>query len=272
MRETDMTATAVTAWQGLRDQFDELLVDLSSAEWSAPSACAGWRVRDVVAHLAASARAPIDPPPDPPDAAPLPRNRERQHDVFVDRRRHWSIQEVVAEYRTYAPQFAAALSGLQDEPTASQPIPVPGLGVYPAHSLANANVFDYYCHLRHDILAPGGPITRPLPPPDHDTVYAAVQWMMLGLPQMQGEALDGTVTEPITIKLTGPGASEWTITRPEVGSGLHVTEGGGATVVVQSDAHAFIAWGTTRAAWREHCHITGPPGLAAPLLDALDIV
>ncbi|MBF6174248.1 maleylpyruvate isomerase family mycothiol-dependent enzyme [Nocardia blacklockiae] len=34
-----------------RDELVSLLRDLSEAEWETPSLCAGWRVRDVVAHL-----------------------------------------------------------------------------------------------------------------------------------------------------------------------------------------------------------------------------
>lgn len=267
-----MTVQAMAAWKLVRDQLDEVLDSLAHEEWLRLSACPGWRVRDVVAHLGASARAAIDPLPEPPDAAPLPDNRERQHDVFVLRRNEWSVQRVLEEYRTYGPKVFDLVAGFQDEPTASAPFTVPGLGVYPMHALANGQVFDYYCHLRHDLLRPAGAIERALPQPEHETVYAAVQWMMWGLPQMQGDALDATVTAPVTIRLSGPGESEWTVTRPDPTGGLVVEERGGGDVVVDSDAHAFIAWGTTRRNWRLDCTITGPGQLAVPLLDALDIV
>ncbi|MBV1949044.1 maleylpyruvate isomerase N-terminal domain-containing protein [Streptomyces sp. BV129] len=267
-----MTVQAMAAWKLVRAQLDDVLDSLTHEEWLRPSACAGWRVRDVVAHLGAGARSVIDPLPEPPDAAPMPEDRERQHDVLVLRRDEWSVEQVLEEYRTYAPKLGDLVAGFQHEPQASAPFTVPGLGVYPMHALANGQVFDYYCHLRHDLLGPAGPIDRVLPPPEHETVYAAVQWMMWGLPQMQGDALDTTVTAPVTFRLTGPGESEWTVTRPDPDGHLAVEERGGGDVVVTSDAHAFIAWGTTRRDWRPDCTITGPESLATPLLDALDIV
>jgi uncharacterized protein (TIGR03083 family) len=267
-----VTTQALNAWATVRAHLDEVLDGLTDEQWLHATACAGWRVRDLIAHLGASARAPIDPLPDPPDAPPMPENRERQHDVTVARRRDWSVAEVLDEYHTYLPKLVDLVASLQAEPVATQPFPVPGLGVYPAHSLANAMVFDYHCHLRHDLLRPAGPVAHKLPPADHDTVYAAVLWMMLGLPQMQGDDLDDTVTAPVTFRFTGAGASEWTVHRPDPGGGLVVEERGGGDVVVTSDAHAFIAWGTKRRDWRPDCVVSGPDPLAAPLLDALNIV
>ena len=51
---------------------------------------------------------------------------------------------------------------MQAEPTASTRVALADLGTYQMHWLANAYCFDHYCHLRHDLLAPGGPVKRPL--------------------------------------------------------------------------------------------------------------
>jgi uncharacterized protein (TIGR03083 family) len=267
-----MTPQAMRGWTTVRFQLDEILNNLSDADWLAPSACPGWLVRDVVAHLAANARAPIEPLPEIRPAPPLPDNRERLHDLVVARRRAWPIAEILHEYHTYVPKLVDFVASMQDQPAAEKPFSVPGLGIYPAHSLANAQVFDYYCHMRHDLLRPRGPLYWVLPPPDHDTVYSAVVWMMLGLPQMQGSELDETVRAPVTFRLTGAGASEWTVHRGDPSGALTVEETGGADVVVTSDADAFIAWGTQRRRWRTDCTIEGDESLAVPLLDALNIV
>ncbi|MET8779154.1 hypothetical protein ABZV58_29485 [Nocardia sp. NPDC004654] len=82
------------------------------------------------------------------------------------------------------------------------------MGTYPYHAGANAQVFDYHCHLRHDILAPRGPIKRTLSAPDHQVVHEAIEWMMWGLPQIQGDTLTPLVNQPITLRFTGAGCSE----------------------------------------------------------------
>ncbi len=63
IRSTDLDAV----WAAVdRERLDlaDLLDDLTAAEWDRPSLCAGWRVRDVAAHLALAqtgpARAAVD--------------------------------------------------------------------------------------------------------------------------------------------------------------------------------------------------------------------
>lgn len=49
------------SWRAITAQrlsLAELLDDLSDAEWEQPSLCAGWRVRDVAAHVAMAPQAP----------------------------------------------------------------------------------------------------------------------------------------------------------------------------------------------------------------------
>ena len=54
------------SWQVITEQrlgLARLLEGLSDAEWEQPSLCAGWRVRDVAAHVAhgaAGSRAGVD--------------------------------------------------------------------------------------------------------------------------------------------------------------------------------------------------------------------
>jgi hypothetical protein len=125
------------------------------------------------------------------------------------------------------------------------------------HAIANGLVFDYYCHLHHDLLAPGGPIRRPAPQRTDDAVRAAVEWMMLGLPQMQGDALTAAFGPPLVLDLSGPGAGQWTVARPDPAGPPVVTEGADADTVVSSDTHSFVAWGTKRRGWRRDCTVTG---------------
>ena len=58
-----MTVQALNALHTVKGDLDLLLGGLTEDEWNAPSACPGWRVRDVVAHLGASAHEIIEPDP-----------------------------------------------------------------------------------------------------------------------------------------------------------------------------------------------------------------
>jgi hypothetical protein len=224
-----------------------------------------------VAHLAATMKEAMDPTPIGPDDPPPPQNRERLHDQRVNRRRAWSVKEVLEEYHTYLTRNAGMPAHLQEEPLASTPMHLPGLGTYPMHALVNAAVFDNYCHLRIDILAPSGPVVRALRPATQEMLYPAVQWMMWGLPQMQGHELADSWVAPLTISLNGPGESTWTVKRDERGD-LAVTESGGGDVTIVSSAHDFVSWGTKRSSWREHSELIGQESLAAGFLDVLNII
>ncbi|MET8779153.1 maleylpyruvate isomerase N-terminal domain-containing protein [Nocardia sp. NPDC004654] len=65
------------------DELNEVLDTLDTDEWLVPSACAGWRVRDVIAHLGSLACEVIEALPEPPHTPPMPDNRERRHDRQV---------------------------------------------------------------------------------------------------------------------------------------------------------------------------------------------
>ena len=267
-----VTIEAVAAHEALHNRILEVARTLTESEWIAPSACAGWRVRDVVAHIGAGARNLIDPLPMPDERLPLPSVREREHDVHVDIRRDWPIGDVLDEMEVYGAQRLARLGTLQEEPLASTPLEVPGLGTYPMHAVANGLAFDCLCHLYHDIAAPGGPVQRELPAPSHEELYPVVQWMMWGLPQMQGPELDESLTSPVTIRLTGPGESTWTVYRPDPEGGLVVEESGGGDAAVTSTAFAFVSWGTARTPWRSACETEGDIARMSGFLSTLNIV
>ena len=149
-------------------------------------------------------------------------------------------------------------------------VPLGNLGSHPLHLLANALVFDHYCHLRVDLLRPRGPIDRELPPPDDALIAPAVGWMIAGIPQMQ-PGLAQSLTGRIRLVLSGAGGGEWDIQR----DGDCIVVGApedDPDVTVTSDAHAFVLWGTARIPWRESCTVDGDSQVAATFLDALNIV
>ncbi|WP_028933423.1 maleylpyruvate isomerase family mycothiol-dependent enzyme [Pseudonocardia spinosispora] len=268
-----MTVAALDAAGTNTAQIAQLISSLGEDDWQRASACPGWRVIDMIAHLGAVASSIVAPTPPDPDDPPLPAERERQHDVLVDRRRAWPLERVLDEWRTNTPKLLDVLAGMQHGEARDTTITLPGLGTYPQHMLANALAFDTYCHLRNDLVQPGGPLRFPLPDPTDELVRPAVEWMIAGLPQMQGTELAATVTEPIVVELDGPGETVFTV-HPAAGPGdlLRVTPDAAGDVRVTSSAIAFIRWGTSRDPWSDHCTVHGDITAARPFLDKLDII
>jgi len=211
-------------------------------------------------------------PPEPDQS--WPKNRERYHDLRVDERRGGSHAEVIEEWRRFTPQQVESLEAGQQAPQADDPVLVPGLGTYPRHLLANTMAFKVLCHLRYDMLEPSGPLPFTVPAADDELVAPAVEFMLAGIPQMQGPELTATVQQPLVLEFTGPGATTVTV-QPAGRDGLLTVERGAdntAVARIRSTATDFIAWGTTRTAWRDHCLLAGDASAAEPLLDGLNIV
>lgn len=265
-----MTRSGLDAARRSVAQLDKIIPMVDDDMWEAPSACGGWRVIDVIAHLAALATEAVDPPdPDPS----WPKNRERYHDMRVDERRAWSHAQVIDEWRRSAPKQLELLEKGQDPAIADDPVNVTGLGVYPRHLLANTMAFNVFCHLRNDMLAPDGPLRLTVPEATDGDVGPAVEFMLAGVPQMQGPELTATVEEPLVLDLTGPGATTVTVLPASKNSDqLTIEPGASGTTWIRSTALDFIKWGTTRKPWRDYCEITGDSAGAARFLDCLNIV
>lgn len=244
---------------------------LDEEEWARPSGCSGWRVQDVAAHMSSNFKETSEPSPAPePPLPPMP--AERLMDLLVQPRLDWTSDQVLAELTAYAPRAVETLKALQQEPVASTPLSLADLGTYPMHQLADAYAFDVYCHLRVDVVAPHGPIERPVPSADEARLGPTIGWMLAGLPQMQGPAF-GALDRPVVLELTGPGGGAWSVVG--TGDGYVAVEPGtasGAGAVVTSDGHSFVLWGTKRDDWRNHVTVDGDEGLASSFLDTLNII
>ena len=238
---------------------------LTTEEWMAASDCAGWRVKDVFAHMSSVFRQVADPTSAVEGATD---DTEANQELYVAQRKDWPPSQVLDEYREWSEKGIAALAGLQEPPMADTVIPLNDLGSHPLHLLANALAFDHYCHLRNDVLAPNGPIERPPLPSDDLRVGATVEWMLAGLPQMCAADLAGKLDPPINLVLSGPGGGEYVL-----GSG-GVTPGRdpSAAATVASPAADFVVWGTQRRPWASYVEIDGDERAAALVLDAINII
>jgi uncharacterized protein (TIGR03083 family) len=264
-----MSERGLQALNADREEVLKVARSLTADEWEMPSDCAGWRVQDVIVHMADVCRNVVDPGAVPPG---VPGKTEASMDAQVDARREWDAAKVLSEYEDISGKAIAALAGLQQPPVSDNVISLDDLGSYPLHMIANAFAFDHFCHLRNDILKPGGPIDREVPPSDDVRVGATIEWLIAGLPQMSADAMRKAVTRPIGLKLTGPGGGEWTIS-PAQGEGLvEVTEGVNADTVITSEATEFVIWGTQRRPWRERKTTReGDAAYAADVMDAINL-
>jgi uncharacterized protein (TIGR03083 family) len=217
----------------------------------APSACAGWTVRTVLAHVTLSAAALaglVSAEPADPDVefesgvdARARKFAERPAGELVDLFRS-SVPAVVGTFASLPAEFAAA------------PIPMGTAGTYPFGAMVDALTFDHTCHIRWDVLRPRGPVSRDLPAVEPERLTATVRWLMRGVPQMTSPAFRTRLTDPITLVFTDiknpTSPAEPTATyRLMPGPGQVIVEPSPtepARSTVHTTAAGFILWSTGR--------------------------
>jgi len=263
-----MSQMAVQGYRAEREALLEIAQSLSEEELAQPSDCAGWAVRDVIAHLAASIHGVVDPAflPDMAGGA------EAAMEAPVAERRSWGFAQVLEEYATFSEQAAAAFEAFQVEPLSETMLPMGELGTHPMRILPATFLFDTYCHLRIDILGLG-PIDRPEPPRDEERLKPTVDWMLAGLPWMCRDGLV-VVDHPLDLVLDGPGGGRFGIIPGGEDGRVLVVDDGAAypTAEAFSDTHDFVIWGTQRRPWRDYVRIDGQADYAATVLDVINII
>lgn len=158
---------------------------------------------------------------EPPAALELPKNRERQHDAYVNLRRSFSPAQVVAEWREYTPKLVAAYRAMREKPVSEEEVAVYVVGTYKKHQFANALAFRR--------------ARAPLTPSSHRWARSGGRSRSRrGAGELRRGADDGGpspdaghgvehVDHDVTIELTGVGGFTWT-----VGPGLRRRRAGGA--------------------------------------------
>jgi uncharacterized protein (TIGR03083 family) len=250
--EVLMTATAVDALQADRDALLAVCADLGDADWSAPSGCEGWTVKDVVGHVGALFWMVVDQSK-LPDASDLP--TEKAQEVYVESRRSWTPAQVVDDYESVSAQAIDALRGLA---TQDFELPLGDLGTYPVSLLPNAFAFDHFIHLRADLFAPRGPLRTEPPAVDRQRLEAAMDWIEAALPQQNADLVD-QLAGAVDLLVEDPAAG--TI---RVGTGEPVAR-------VTSGGLAFVRWVTQRGSWEELDVTASGPGEVLGLVRRLHV-
>jgi uncharacterized protein (TIGR03083 family) len=249
----------------------DVVRSLSTAEWASPSACAGWRVQDILVHLATFCNLIADP------AFPLPNNpsgtSERLNDALVDERRDWSPVRALDYYEAQSTAALATLTALQGAEYADATTELADLGTYHLAELSNAVAFDHLVHLSCDVLTPQGPIEREQVPMDESRVGPALDWMFAGLPQMCADSLRQPLSRPLGIRVTGPGGRDIVLSWTSNGDQLMAEESSRLPDdCADSSAEDFLRWATKRTDWRTVSTITGDQDYVPSVLDAINII
>ena len=208
----------------------EIGAKLTDVQWQAPSGCAGWRVQDVVTHMANLFWMVTDPAK-LPDLSGLP--TEQAQEVAVQARRDRSGPEALADYdqaRGPALEKLAELAALDIE------VPLGDLGTYPAALLPVAYSFDHYTHIRADLFSPRGPLTGEPPDSDGQRTGPVLDWIEAALPQ-QNPAAVGLCR--LRLEVTGAGARS-------IGFGS-----GQPSAIISGDVLSLVRWVTQRGSWEE---------------------
>ena len=263
-----MSENAVGALEAEVAHATALILSLTPEEWDAPSGCADWRVQDVVCHMASVFHTIADPSTIEGGSS---EDAEENAEVPVQARRAWTTDQVIAEYAEWSAKGVAALTALQDPPMADAVVPLGNLGAHPLHILANAIVFDHYCHLRHDI---GFALPRAAGlPQDEAPLAATLEWMLAGVPQMCAPGLAGVEPVAVNLEFSGPGGGSYVLAPSEPGELWTVTPGSAAgAATVTTSVHDFISWGTKRADWRTMTVADNLTPSAAAVIDALNVI
>ncbi|HEV3264433.1 MAG TPA: maleylpyruvate isomerase family mycothiol-dependent enzyme [Acidimicrobiales bacterium] len=234
---------AIEGLQADRQALLEICEGLTEADWKTESGCAGWSVQDLVAHMGALFWVVVDPSK-LPETSDLP--TERAQDVYVESRRSWSPEQVVADYETVSTEAIERLTGLEGQ---DFEVPLGDLGTYPASVLPNAFAFDHFTHIRADLFAPRGPLTGEPPAADELRLVPAIDWIEAALPQQNAELL-ASLGGTVDLLLEGPG-----------GGAIHLGSGDRGAEI-RSSSPAFVRWITQRATWEgEGVETSGDQGL-----------
>ena len=262
-----MADDRILALKAQRRDVLDYCADLTDEQWNTPSRAAGWRVRDVIAHMGASCRVLFSP-----DMIHLLRTAdlERDNDQMVDRRRDWPTSRVLAEFARWSSVAAVAFDVSGRGKLGTITVPLGATGRYPARILPCALVFDWHTHLHYDIAPALG---KPAPPTDERRLRATLEWMLAGMEQMNQPQMRW-VDRAVTLTLTGLAGGTWDV-RP-IGDGrLAVTPAARAdsVAVIEGASVDFPAWATKRAGWRDSdLVVTGDRDYAERFLDALNII
>lgn len=196
----DRLATYVAAWKSCAADIEDLLRGLDEQDWSQPTDCPGWTVRDIAAHLAAlEAELAGAPGPRLDQVAAATGNVSGAYtQAGVDERRDRSPDELVEEFTEAVRGRAAELDAdPPDDPRRTPPRNPGGMG-WDWETLLRNRVVDLWVHeqdIRRAVGRPG----------DEDTPAARVtrEVFVSALPIVVGKRAAAEPGSTVVVVLDG---------------------------------------------------------------------
>lgn len=142
------------AWSSM----EELCSQLDPGDWSKPTDCPGWDVKDQLAHICAlESRALGRPQPsEGPRKADHTRNElGEMNEGDLDARRSMSPEQLLDEYRDVTAERAKVLASWSDEEWKQEGRGV--LGTAPREQIIRVRIFDVFTHEQDIRVATGRP-------------------------------------------------------------------------------------------------------------------
>jgi uncharacterized protein (TIGR03083 family) len=259
-----------------------LLRELYASDWQRPTVCPGWRVHDVVAHVAhdyirkLSGRRDRFPAPGPVDGETLPVFLDRVNQEFVDVAARWSPQVLIDLLSHLGPELEQLWASLDlgqlgvAVSWAAPDVPAPvWLDVAREYT-------EYWVHQQQvrDAVGKPGANDDELTFPVMDTFLRAVPHALRLVPSEPGTSVE--------IRVTGAGAGTWTVRRRD--SDWAVSRGSAGQCVgqgqparAQVELSSGCLWrvatrGISVDAAREQATVSGDETLASAVLSLVSIV
>jgi len=169
-----MTLNRVQALRTQRQRVLDYCAGFTDDDWTAPSQAAGWRVRDVIAHLGGTCRGLFN---QRAITLVFSDDTEQTNEDLLAPRRGWPTDRVLDEFAHWSRAFIAAASVAVQPLIGSAPLRVGSLGRYPVRKLRQC---------WYSTGTPTSPTMSsrqsigPPTPIDENSLAATLEWMLTG--------------------------------------------------------------------------------------------
>ena len=263
---------------GLHQELMSLLRGLDEADWSRPTACALWSVKDIVAHLLDTGlrrlslgRDGFMPAPEAGIASytDLVAYLNRLNAEWVGASRRLSPRVLIALMDVTAPQVHAFFGSLDPHASASFGVAWAGEQSSPVWFDIGREYTERWLHQQQIREAVGAPGLL-----GREWLYPALDIFMRALPHTY-RAIHAEPGQSIHFAIRGEAGGDWTLRRRSQGWRLLAGRDDHPTAGVSLDQEA--AWklfskGLSREAARQSVTIEGDPRLGEPIFGALAVM